>query len=127
MTELEILYGVLENEEQRKRSWFYIREPLPYDTMPPKIAAAYSERHGGGADIDGAVEKLDALKARVDRSLGSNRSSTASWSTGRGGTFCVRGDPSSRRLLMQLVVNPDGAVRCIYSEESAPDVAEQTP
>ena len=33
VTDLEIAYGVLADPEQRRRSLFFLRDPLPYDAM----------------------------------------------------------------------------------------------
>jgi hypothetical protein len=35
ITHLEIEHGVLHGQDQRRRSWFYLREPLPYSRMAP--------------------------------------------------------------------------------------------
>ena len=64
VTELEIDFGVLSDPEQRGRSFFYFREPLPYDEMPPKLAAQYRE----APNSEPAV-RLDALKARLEREI----------------------------------------------------------
>ncbi|KKL51458.1 hypothetical protein LCGC14_2295300, partial [marine sediment metagenome] len=45
VTELEILYGVLDSPDQRSRSWFYFRDPLPYQEMAPETAAQYSDAY----------------------------------------------------------------------------------
>jgi hypothetical protein len=69
VTELEILHGVLQSPDQRRRSWFYLRDPLPYDTMPPDVAARYSDRHSGGPDAADSARKLAGLKARLSAAL----------------------------------------------------------
>ena len=43
VTELEILYGVLENPDQRGRSWFYFRE-LDYTGMPAAVRKRFDDR-----------------------------------------------------------------------------------
>ena len=43
VTDLEIEFGILADQRQQHRSFFYFREPLPYDSMPPEVAAMYSD------------------------------------------------------------------------------------
>jgi tetratricopeptide (TPR) repeat protein len=64
ITDLEIDFGVLSSPEQRRRCFFYFRDPLPYDRMPEELAARYSDRH----DLV-ASEKLNALKGRIEAEL----------------------------------------------------------
>lgn len=49
VTELEILYGVLESEGQKQRSWFYLRDLTGYDRISPEKAAEYSDEYGTDA------------------------------------------------------------------------------
>ena len=63
ITALEIEYGILEMPGQRRRSRFYFRQPLPYNKMPPDIAAIYSDRHN--PDGEDAHNRLEALKQRI--------------------------------------------------------------
>jgi hypothetical protein len=56
------VHGVLSKPEQQKRSWFYVRRPLPYDTMPLEIAARYSEAHSGEAEAADNATKLEARR-----------------------------------------------------------------
>jgi len=42
VTDLEIKFGVLGDPEQRRRCFFYFREPLPYEDMNREDAARYS-------------------------------------------------------------------------------------
>lgn len=65
VTELEILFGVLESSEQQRRSWFYLREPLPYAEMPRELAARFSERHNTEQGAAAKADRLDALKQRL--------------------------------------------------------------
>lgn len=79
VTALEIEYGVLQSPNQRKRSRFYFRRPLPYDQMPTETAAKFSELHSGagGKERHGA---LSALKQRVRSQMGDQvRDYSASW------------------------------------------------
>lgn len=66
VTELEILFGVLEStQQQQRRSWFYLREPLPYVEMSPEFAARYSERYNAEPGGPAKADHLDALKRRL--------------------------------------------------------------
>jgi tetratricopeptide (TPR) repeat protein len=62
VTELEIDFGILSDEEQLARSRFYFRDPLPYADMRPEIAAAYSDARAGNLE---SAARLDALKATI--------------------------------------------------------------
>jgi tetratricopeptide (TPR) repeat protein len=63
VTELEILYGVLENPDQSKRSWFYFRT-LDRTSMPPKIAARFPAEEPDD-DPFSPARRLQALKERI--------------------------------------------------------------
>ncbi|MBN1542907.1 AAA family ATPase, partial [candidate division KSB1 bacterium] len=71
ITALEIEYGILQMPGQRQRSTFYIRQPLPYDSMPAEIAAIYSDRHSPLSGGEESHQRLQALKHRIrkDRQL----------------------------------------------------------
>ena len=82
ITALEIEYGILEMPGQRRRSFFYFRRPLPYDSMPPEIAATYSDRHSPLPGGEESHQRLQALKDRIrkDRQLKCRvRDYTAQW------------------------------------------------
>ena len=80
ITSLEIEYGVLESADQKRRSWFYFREPLPYDDMPPETAAVYSDLHSGEPGARDAHERLQSLKKRIERQLPNRvRAYSAGW------------------------------------------------
>ena len=72
VTALEIEFGILKSPDQRRRSFFYFRDPLPYDQMPPETAAFFSDERGARSP-DPAVapaaaeahRNLQALKARI--------------------------------------------------------------
>ncbi|MBN1418137.1 MAG: DUF4062 domain-containing protein, partial [Planctomycetes bacterium] len=69
VTALEIEYGVLASSDQKRRSRFYFRDPLPYEAMDPETAAIYSDAHartGGAAE---AAARLSALKDRIARAM----------------------------------------------------------
>ena len=78
VTELEILYGVLENREQRKRSWFYFRT-LDRTGMPPEVAARFP-MDTPDTDPASPAGRLQALKDRVKREMpGRWREYTLCW------------------------------------------------
>ena len=62
ITALEIEYGVLNSADQRKRSYFYMRETLPYDKMSEDTAAIYSDAKAGNLD---AAKRLIELKETI--------------------------------------------------------------
>jgi hypothetical protein len=63
VTALEIEFGVLkESADQRSRSFFYFREPLPYDKMPPDVAARYSDACSTDPAVRAGHDRLVALK-----------------------------------------------------------------
>lgn len=66
VTALEIEYGVLESTDQKRRSYFYLRDPLPYDEMPEELAALYSESHNPTSGAGAAAEQLTLLKTRIE-------------------------------------------------------------
>jgi tetratricopeptide (TPR) repeat protein len=67
VTELEILYGVLENPAQGKRSWFYFRT-LDRTGMPPEVSARFPAE-GPDTGPDSPAAKLKALKDRIRRQM----------------------------------------------------------
>lgn len=80
VTEIEIAYGVLHRPEQSARSWFYIRDPLPYDRMPRNISARYSDAYGDRPDMLERLEKMASLKALLRTRLPERvRSYAADW------------------------------------------------
>ena len=63
VTALEIEFGILQRSpEQRRRSFFYFREPLPYDQMPPEKAALFSDLYSPDALTRDRHGRLAALK-----------------------------------------------------------------
>jgi len=58
---LEIEFGLEGDSEGRQQCFFYFREPLDYDRMPPEVAAEYS----GAPHAD----KLAKLKQRIEREM----------------------------------------------------------
>jgi len=69
VTALEIEFGVLDSPEQRRRSRFYFREPLPYAEMHPTTAADFSDEHSPEPGAREAHARLTALKARIERQM----------------------------------------------------------
>ena len=67
VTDLEITLGIFKNPEQTHRSFFYFRDPLPYEKMPPKLAAAYSDAHNPLTQNN--TIKLEELKNRIQNEL----------------------------------------------------------
>ena len=67
VTALEIEFGVLDSADQKRRSLFYFRDPLPYDQMPVETAALFSDAHNPAAGADAAAQRLRALKDRIRR------------------------------------------------------------
>jgi len=87
VTELEILYGVLENEDQRSRSWFYFRE-LDCTGMPAEVRARYDDRYAEDPEAAERAKKLEALKKRIRKAM-----------PGRVRTYVARWDPSQGRVV----------------------------
>lgn len=67
VTELEILYGVLENPDQRKRSWFYFRTVVR-SGMPSEVAERFPSETPNN-DPGSPAGRLIALKARIRREM----------------------------------------------------------
>lgn len=63
VTALEIEFGILkQSPDQRRRSFFYFRDPLPYDRMPPKIAASFNDQYSTDPQTRVRHCRLVALK-----------------------------------------------------------------
>ncbi|MBC8117907.1 MAG: DUF4062 domain-containing protein [Candidatus Saccharimonas sp.] len=63
VTALEIEFGILkQSPEQRRRSFFYFRDPLPYDWMPPEVAASFSDEYSTDPQTRARHGRLAALK-----------------------------------------------------------------
>ena len=78
VTELEILYGILENADQRRRSHVYLRTVDRTD-MPPEVAKNFPSEIPDD-DPDSPAGRLRDLKARLRRELpGRVRDYTLSW------------------------------------------------
>ncbi|MCD4785053.1 MAG: AAA family ATPase [Candidatus Eremiobacteraeota bacterium] len=58
ITALEIEYGILSSPQQKRRSYFYFRESLPYKKIPRKTAAVYSDENS---------KNIDKLKDRIKK------------------------------------------------------------
>jgi|GEM_PF-797093 len=84
ITALEIEFGVLKSPSQKRRSRFYLREPLPYDEMGA-LAADYSDLHSEKVGASEAHQRLDALKLWLNGELPDRvRSYRAEWDKERG-------------------------------------------
>lgn len=68
VTELEMDFGVLENPEQLKRSFFYFREPLLWEQIPEALKAKYCDDFNPDytpEDKANRKNRLIALKASI--------------------------------------------------------------
>ena len=66
VTALEIEFGVLKQSEgQRSRSFFYFRDPLPYDRMSPEMVAYYSDTHSPDPATHAGHRQLQSLKNQI--------------------------------------------------------------
>jgi hypothetical protein len=68
VTDLEIDFGVFHDPEQRRRSLFFLRGPLPYADMG-ELAARYSDEYRTDSDAPKCVDGLKALKQRISGSF----------------------------------------------------------
>lgn len=67
VTALEIEFGIFrKHPDQRRHCFFYFRDPLPYDRMPPEKAAEYSDAHAPDGEARARKQALDALKLRIE-------------------------------------------------------------
>ena len=67
VTALEIEFGAfMEHADQRRRTHFYFRDPLPYDQMDPEVAARYSDAYSSDPEVRAQVPRLDDLKERIE-------------------------------------------------------------
>ncbi len=73
VTVLEIEYGVLASKEQLQRSFFFFREPLPYDKLPPEKRADYSDAFNPSLNESFARRRLNDFKQLIIDKVGSNR------------------------------------------------------
>ena len=74
VTALEIEFGVLKSStDQRRWSFFYIRDPLPYERIPSDVAAMYHYGYSSDSGVRAGHDRLQALKAQrqADPELGS--------------------------------------------------------
>jgi tetratricopeptide (TPR) repeat protein len=85
VTALEIEFGVLDSPDQRRRSHFFFRDPLPYDDMSPEVAAQYSDAHSADPDVRRYAQRLGPLKERIERELpGRVHHYSATWDADQG-------------------------------------------
>ena len=125
VTALEIEFGILkENAAQRHRSFFYFREPLPYETMGAR-AADFSEAHAGDPEAQQRADRLEALKTKIrsDPELGPRvRSYRAEWGATHGG---VTGLEELRRLVLEDLWNELDAETAAFAAQEPPSWEEQ--
>lgn len=63
VTALEIEFGILkQSSEQRRRSFFYFRDPLPYADIPEKIRPDFSDEYSTDPQTRVRHDRLVALK-----------------------------------------------------------------
>ena len=70
VTALEIEFGILkdpQNPDQKSRSLFFFRQPLPYADMPDSVRADYSDAHSPDPQVRAGHAKLTDLKATLQR------------------------------------------------------------
>jgi tetratricopeptide (TPR) repeat protein len=80
ITDLEIQYGVLARPERECRSWFYFREPLPYERMTPEERARYADAYSAEPDAIRNRAALQSLKRSLEDALPNRvRTYTAQW------------------------------------------------
>lgn len=66
VTALEIEFGVLkEHVDQRNRTFFFFRDPLPYAAMPSDVAAEYCDLYSPDTSIRARHSLLISLKSRL--------------------------------------------------------------
>jgi len=66
VTALEIEYGLLlKGTAQQRRCFIYLRNPLPYDKMPPAVAKQYSDAYSPDLEQRKNHDKLKALKSQL--------------------------------------------------------------
>jgi tetratricopeptide (TPR) repeat protein len=80
VTALEIEFGVLKNPSQSPRSFFYLREPLPYDRMDAKTRGLFSDELATDEGHEDRWRRLGRLKDEIRKQLGSQcRTYRATW------------------------------------------------
>jgi hypothetical protein len=89
VTDLEIQFGILGDQEQQPRCFFYFRQPLPYADMPRRVAAVYADAYDMDPAAASRSKRLAALKAEIEARLPERiRRYTAGWNSER---QCVTG------------------------------------
>ena len=122
VTHFEIEYGVLTSPEQGRRSRFYFREPLPYDSMDDETKKQYRDTDPATPEGHARLQKLEALKARITATmegLGAPervRSYTATWDRENN---CVTGlDEWGKQVLEDLWQDIDEETRAFIHAEA---------
>lgn len=63
VTAMEVEFGILqESPGQRRRSFFYFRDRLPCEQMPPAVAAVFSDQHSPDPETRESHRRLVMLK-----------------------------------------------------------------
>jgi tetratricopeptide (TPR) repeat protein len=80
VTALEIEFGVFKNPSQSPRSFFYLREPLPYHRMDARTRALFSDELATDEGHEDRWRRLGQLKTEIWKRLGSQcRTYRATW------------------------------------------------
>lgn len=124
VTALEILAAMYHGPAQDPRSFFYLREPLPYAKMPPEIAAGYSEEYSKNALGKEKSKQLFDLKKRVTESFPDRvKRYHAQWDASRNRVTGLEAWAAGvvediwAELRASLAAIPKGAERTLYEEE----------
>jgi tetratricopeptide (TPR) repeat protein len=82
ITALEIEFGIQDNHDQKKGTWFYFRNPLPYSSMDSHTAALYSDEYSQESSVAGSYQRMTELKERITREMPDRvRNYEAGWDT----------------------------------------------
>ncbi|MFO1044870.1 MAG: DUF4062 domain-containing protein [Planctomycetaceae bacterium] len=125
VTALEIEFGILkQSPDQRRRSFFYFREPLPYAQMPESLRANYSDKFSDDPETLRRYGLLGELKKALaaDPELAPRvHPYHAAWdaSMGRVSDLKAWGEKVSQHLLQEL----DAELRA--AETKPPETWEQ--
>lgn len=84
VTELELEFGINSDSAQTPRVLFFVREPLPYETMTAEVAANYSDAYATDASAAERSLSLRELKRRIESRFPTRIVSyTAAWDNER--------------------------------------------
>lgn len=117
VTDLEVRFGVLTNQEGPPRCFFYFREPLPYRDMPSSTAALYADAYDKAPGAVGRAKRLVELKEDIKKALPNRvRTYLASWDRRNHRVTAL--DDWGRMVLADLVAELDAATAVQGTEES---------